>query len=260
MESKGARLKKLRLEKGLSLEEVSRHTKISPHILKAIEEDSPTNISPIYIKGFIKIYCKFLGVNPEEYLPKFYHQTPSSIITPSTTQARQEEPLLIKKTSRDWDLLTKSIRVLLIVLIIGFLGFSLFSFIKFLKQESLAKKQKRTVSSIQEKILIPKESISITKSESIPIQGSVGGIRLVIEAKDNCWIKLSLDGKVVFQNILRKGKAETWQAKDKIELSLGNAGGVVLEVNGKVMPTLGKKGQAIKNIVITTKEGLRVLR
>ncbi|MCM8800454.1 MAG: DUF4115 domain-containing protein [Candidatus Omnitrophica bacterium] len=256
MESKGERLKKLRLEKGLSLEEVSKFTKISPHILKAIEDDSSTNISPVYIKGFVKIYCKFLGVDPQEYLSQYYPQT-SSITTLRTAQNREEKRILIKKASKDWELLAESIRVVLIVLIIGFLGFTLFRFIHFLRQENLVKKQKRIASSIQEEVLTSKESL--TRSEPIPIQVPGNGIRLVIEAKDNCWIKLSLDGKVVFQNILIKGKAETWQAKDKIELSLGNAGAVVLEVNGKVMPALGKKGQAIKNIIITPKEGLRVL-
>jgi len=45
MESNGQRLKKLRLEKGLSLEEVQKKTKVHFNILKAIEGDSISNLS-----------------------------------------------------------------------------------------------------------------------------------------------------------------------------------------------------------------------
>jgi len=75
MESTGSRLKKLRQEKGLSLEEVHKKTKIRLNILKAIEEDNIIGLSPVYIKGFLKIYCKFLGTEPKEYIPGY--QEPS---------------------------------------------------------------------------------------------------------------------------------------------------------------------------------------
>jgi hypothetical protein len=83
--------------------------------------------------------------------------------------------------------------------------------------------------------------------------------RLTIRAKENCWIQVKIDGRVVFQNILIKGRSETWQAKNRIELSLGNAGVVDLEANGKFISNLGKRGQPLKNILIS-KEGLSIVR
>src|SRR5512136_2744554 len=68
MDSVGAKLKKIRQEKGLSIEDVQKQTKIHPNILKAIEEDNFINLSPVYVKGFLKIYCKFLGVDPSQYI------------------------------------------------------------------------------------------------------------------------------------------------------------------------------------------------
>jgi hypothetical protein len=87
----------------------------------------------------------------------------------------------------------------------------------------------------------------------------ISGIRLGIRAKEDCWLHVKTDGKTVFQNILKKGRFENWQAKEKIELSLGNAGVVELEVNGKLISSLGRRGQAVKNILIT-KEGLTTSR
>jgi hypothetical protein len=80
-------------------------------------------------------------------------------------------------------------------------------------------------------------------------------IRLGIRTKADCWVSLKVDGRLVNQGILKKGRFESWQAEDKIELSLGNAGVVDLEVNGKLISNLGRKGRPLKNILIT-KEGL----
>jgi hypothetical protein len=82
---------------------------------------------------------------------------------------------------------------------------------------------------------------------------------LGIRARENCWVSLKADGKVVFQRVLEKGRYESWEAKDKMELSLGNAGAVELEVNGQLFTNLGRRGQARKNIVIT-KDGMTVNR
>ena len=53
---------------------------------------------------------------------------------------------------------------------------------------------------------------------------------------------------------------QSWSAKDNIEFTLGNAGVVEVELDGRVIPPLGRKGQAIKNIRVTKNEGLIVPR
>ena len=68
---------------------------------------------------------------------------------------------------------------------------------------------------------------------------------------------MKIDGQTIFRNVLKKGHFEYWEAKKEIEFSLGNAGGVDVEVNGKLFSPLGRRGQVIKNIKIT-KEGLAV--
>ncbi|HQT44444.1 MAG TPA: helix-turn-helix transcriptional regulator [Candidatus Micrarchaeota archaeon] len=67
IETAGSRLKKIRQERGLSLEDVQKKTKIHLNVLRAIEGDSISDLSPIYLKGFIKIYCTSLGLDPKEY-------------------------------------------------------------------------------------------------------------------------------------------------------------------------------------------------
>jgi len=70
-------------------------------------------------------------------------------------------------------------------------------------------------------------------------------------------MQVKVDGKTVFQSVLFRGRMENWTARERIELWLGSAGGVEVEINGSRIPSLGRKGQVLKNIVIT-KDGLKV--
>ena len=59
----GSKLKQVRESKGISLEDVQSETKIPIDILRSIERDETIRkLSPIYLKGFLKIYAKFFGV------------------------------------------------------------------------------------------------------------------------------------------------------------------------------------------------------
>jgi len=65
----GAFLKKMRQEKGWSLEKVSEETKILSSILKDLENDEYENLPPpVYLKGMIKQYANFLKLDKEKVL------------------------------------------------------------------------------------------------------------------------------------------------------------------------------------------------
>jgi len=62
-------LKKMRQEKGWTLEKVSEETKILLSILKDLENDEYKNLPPpIYLKGMIKKYADFLKLDNEKVL------------------------------------------------------------------------------------------------------------------------------------------------------------------------------------------------
>lgn len=99
MELIATKLKKIRLEKGLTLEEVNKKTKIHLNILKAIEEGSVVDLSPIYLSSFIKIYCKFLGVDPKEYLPGYKAPLPKPAVRIDVTDSRGKPASFIQSAS-----------------------------------------------------------------------------------------------------------------------------------------------------------------
>ena len=250
MESAGARLKKLRLEKGISLDEVHKKTKVHLSILRAIEDDSLMNFSPVYIRGFLKIYCKFLGVNPKEFILDYKEPEGSLYYEPVTEKKPanffKHIPLRLDYLKViNIKVVKKALAVIIIFMLFSFGLFKLGKFIAARRSIIL----KRTIASSTVNAAKKPEAARIEKI----IPASV--ITLGIYTKEDCWIYLKTDGKVVFQGILNKGRRESWKARDKIELSLGNAGAVELEVNGQAFKNIGRRGQARKNIVIT-KEGL----
>jgi cytoskeletal protein RodZ len=269
MESVGSGLRKIRLEKGITLEEAHKKTKIHIDVLKAIEDDTFVNLKPVYIKGFLKIYCKFLGVNPADYIDGYREPQTPVIAKPEERQGVipsadfLKKPLLLQKI-----IFVSVSAIILILLIFGLIKFAKFVFSRISESNKKAKANVSSVVRQPKKTTVAKTGIKKSAStspvvidkgyESVVSKEGHLGIMLGISALDDCWMQLKVDGKTVFQNILKKGRVESWQAKDKIELSLGSAGSVQLEVNGKVIPVLGRKGQVLKTIVITKKDGLKV--
>lgn len=266
MESRGEKLKKIRLEKGLSLEEVQKKTKIHLNILKALEGDSLTNLSPIYLKGFLKIYCKFLGIDPKEYIPD-YKETQNALKIANINRDISAKPRKALRFLKTASLKLGSFRppkefkrAFVFVLIIILLSLGLFNLGKFIssKRSKPGLTQGKVSAPLEHKREGKKEK-KLQKAPATLQKEMISGITLVIRARQNCWLSLKVDGKLVFQRVLEKGRFENWQAKDKMELSLGNAGAVELEVNGQLFSNLGRRGQPVKNILIT-KEGLSIGR
>lgn len=73
METIGEQLRAARHARQLSLEDVTRVTKIKLEVLERLEADEFTELgAPMYVKGFLKLYANYLGLDAtalgEEYL------------------------------------------------------------------------------------------------------------------------------------------------------------------------------------------------
>jgi len=282
MDELGAKLKKIRMERGISLEEVQKKTRIHLGILKAIEGDSLTNLSPVYLKSFLKIYCRFLGI-PEEECAFWHKQQPAAPKPPAPTASPvvapasriQQKPGAPEKSSlkkaseepgnRPSEFPWKKIFIFIGIAVLLF--FIVSALTRILRSRPGPPVAKRVIAPAvakkgEKKTVVPKPKAKTSASAAAqktasPAKNVSSGISLGIRAKENCFIVLKCDGRIVFQRVLGKGRYENWRAADKMELSLGNAGAVELEVNGQLFSKIGRKGQAIKNILIT-KEGMRI--
>jgi cytoskeleton protein RodZ len=68
----GTYLSQLREERGPSIEELARVTRVSSRYLEALErEDFAQLPAPVFTKGYIRAYCQALGVPAEEALSRY---------------------------------------------------------------------------------------------------------------------------------------------------------------------------------------------
>ena len=84
----GSRLQHTRMEQKLSLTEVTEKTKIQPWVLEALEADRlPQMMSPIYVKGFLTTYARFLHLEPEPLIAQLEwpqpHAEPEALPPPA---------------------------------------------------------------------------------------------------------------------------------------------------------------------------------
>lgn len=97
----GEKLQEAREQKGLSLEEISKDTKIKAEFLKYIEEGDYTKLpSASYAQGFIRNYIKYLGLPEREMLALFrreYDQEKAYRVMPKGFESQEDFPLKIFK-------------------------------------------------------------------------------------------------------------------------------------------------------------------
>lgn len=70
---------------------------------------------------------------------------------------------------------------------------------------------------------------------------------LKLQAKEETWLRVIIDGQAK-EMILRPGQQAEWTAQQGFLLTLGNAGGVDVTLNGKALPALGKPGQVLRSL------------
>ena len=66
------KLKEAREQKGITLARASEDTRISVKFLESLEKEN-YEVFPaeVYLKGFLRIYSIYLGLNPEEILEEY---------------------------------------------------------------------------------------------------------------------------------------------------------------------------------------------
>ena len=76
-----------------------------------------------------------------------------------------------------------------------------------------------------------------------------GKARIVLKATETTWVKLQLtDGTMVFSRILKAGEVFPVVQNRVLLLTAGNAGGLRIVVDGRVLPALGPTGAVRQNI------------
>lgn len=230
MQSVGEKLKKARLDKKLSLEQVYQQTKIQPKILEALEEDEAyESLSPVYLKSFLKAYANYLKLDGDRILREYSHS--------QEPKASQTEVVLKKRHKT-----TKELKPMLIIRTVFSIALAILLVFYF---RFAANKIKQSASEDkQQKVKIRVLPATKVKPDDFNLQ---------VEALSDCWMRVRVDGQELFQGILAKGKKEKWQGKNRIELRIGKPEALRVRLNGELIDL---KEIKVKKKLIITHEGV----
>ena len=91
----GNTLSRARRARAISLEDVERDTHVSRRYLQALEnEDFTIFPAPVYARGFLRTYARYLGLNPDELLRVFPNVDLTVDIAPLPAVSRPPEQLI----------------------------------------------------------------------------------------------------------------------------------------------------------------------
>lgn len=283
---RGLLLKESREAKGLSIETVHEMTKIPLDVLHAIEEGYTVRmVSAYYFKGFIKMYAKFLGLEPQLVLDEPIVVGPEPAVSGGESPVPQKSIVNDKEHVKFNEFLNRQSKKQMVfgavmgglILFLGGIGYLVFAnqapkenhFVappvkkeQPKKKDPAPEKAKAKAKSAEEKPVkaaaVPEKKEPIVEKKT-SARNTSKKVSLTVRSRVTGWLQIKVDGVVVFQSTMHEGTAETWTADKSIEISGKNINNLEFEVNGKVLGQLGKSDRGARRVIITS-DGLSVVK
>jgi len=258
----GDKLRRARETLGLNLREVEEATKIRKKYLQALENENFEVIpGRTYTKGFLKIYAKYLNLDPKEILDEYESHFTSHSEANEFQPLSQSEQLFLRKNGK---FLYIGIVVVIVTLLIVINLFyknwqenpAVSNNVNNAENQEM-KLSKEVNTALEEKFSensgnresaenFNKSNENSESAETSANTVQARGVKLEVQIMDEeCWIKVVSDKKEVFQGILKKGESKVFTGSSEVVITLGNAGVAKLIYNGDVLPPLGEKGEVI---------------
>jgi len=258
----GSYLRQQRQLKDLPIETIATQTRIPVRILKAIEVgDLDTLPEAVYIQGLIRRFADAVGVDGVSYSAQF----PTGIDpTPRFSQWRKTPAAQLRPLHLYLAYLG--------IVVLAVTGLSI-SFERSQRQGEPATQEAVTPPSgkpntptatkpanapapspapvavatptpqasakpVAQTTQKPNETQNQTQNQK---KNSSGNVSIELMITSESWLQVVADGKTEFEGVLSKGK-QAWSANSEITVITGNAGGIMVTVNGGKAEPLGQPG------------------
>ena len=223
----GERFRAAREARGASLSDVADQIRIRSVYLSAIEDEHWNAIgAPVYIRGFLRTYARYLRLDPEEAVAEFNATLPEPP-APSTDEPAARSP----RSGRSG---------LLLIWIAGTVAVLLVAFVVY---NELTLRSQQAVAMASAAPTAALASPSPPAPSPTPALGGASSLALVLSAPS--WLRVTVDGNVSMEGTFPAGTSKTFHGKSAL-VRIGNAGGVEIYVDGKDRGKLGKAGDVVE--------------
>lgn len=239
MESPGEYLKRERELRGTSLTAVYEAIRVPKKYLNALEADEYDALPhPTFVKGFIKSYCRHLGIDETEAVLKYEMYIRERAEKTAETRRREAPakkdffPGITPAISKERLYVIAAGAFAVIVAVFYFVA-----------------TRRSAIPPPAEQALPVEGPQAQPRSVEAPgvasRQSSVVGHTLDVKATELVWIKLRIDNGEPFDVILHRGERIVWKARDTFSLVVGNAGGVEMTYDAMLLKPFGKSGEVV---------------
>ena len=269
MNSVGRILRSARERQSRALSEIADELCLTQQYLRAIEEDDVKSLpGAFFYKNFVRQYAAILGVKESEI-----HAGVQSLaaaaeepIQPGVLAQPPVRPMdpIIADNNRSYFAHTR-LGMSVAALAVALLACSGFYAWWSRPAEAAVAKLRPLPPVIQPQVQTPAETAALPVNTPVDTavnaqvtavaeaQTTVDGINHVVlnlSATEKTWLSISSEGKRLFSGFLEPSQTKTLTGLDAARMTVGNAGGIEVRLNGKPIGPIGKSGQ-VRTVVFT---------
>jgi cytoskeleton protein RodZ len=262
MFSVGETLQRARLAQGLDVATVAARTKINAKYLEAIEAGDRGSLpSSFFYKSFVHQYARTLSLDTKEIDAEIDRVLSADAPLPLPGQDnptwREVPPVELSarfQISRIYA--SSAILILMLAACSGIYGWWYNS-----HSVTVTRAEPSTPLAKVEPVAVALASTANDAAQSAavtpPAPIATSKVLLDLLAREETWLSVSSDGKPVFSGILAVNQSRTVEGKEYAKMRVGNAAGLEVRLNGKLLGPLGHRGQVL--IVVFTPDNFQIM-
>lgn len=237
----GERLKREREMREVSIEELTKSTRISTRFLAALEnEDWDRLPGGVFGHGFVRTIARYLGLDEESLIAEYdLARTESLPAPPLKPEERIPSP-------PKW-VPALAVFAMLLVLI-GLFYAGRYGWRRYVAHRA-ATHSGSSVSSQKR----PDTNAATSESQSDPTSDTA--LHLSISTSAATRVRVMADGQLLLDAEVPAGETRRFSANEQFEVTAADSSAVLLEMNGKAMPPVGAPGASGK--IVLTRDDLR---
>lgn len=234
----GEILRKTRLHYNKSLEDVEAALRIQAKQIHSIEAgESDALPARVYAIGFVRSYAEYLGLDGDKIVNLYKSQSESDNEAPELKLPESREP---EKTP------PVGIAVALFVLLCAVLVVTLGLGNKTEVEPEIVPEVPKELSA---PVLEEKQAAIVKEPEPEPEPVVEKPKGIVLKLVNNSWVEIrDQNGRKLISRVLKAGDQYFVPDRLGLTMSIGNAGGVEILVDGEPLENLGETGQVLRRI------------
>lgn len=233
----GERLKRERELREVTLDEVSKSTRISARFLQALENEDWSRLpGGVFGRGFVRTIARYLGLSEESLLAEYDSARGEGFLAASP---KPEERI---PSPPKW--IPVAAVLVILLLLVGLILGGVYGWRKIKARQTAKPAQSSTAP------LAPAATASLQLSApSTVAPAPKTPLLLAVSTSAPTHMRILADGKLVLDTDLLAGQNRRFTATDRLEVSVSDSAAVLLELNGNVIAPLGTPGSSGKIVL-----------